>query len=258
MSEAHEIIFKLPRGSYTTSIEAATPELRARFSPETNLTLVTFRLEEGAHVRLHRYGVPYRNAHDPEMEAWVNNTQPIADGIYLADLARQREFIVAATLPTDFCPTELDERTMPSPFMYPYGRKHDWIKGDLWAVIKETRSSEKYIPAFSYENDNDHVASQAHAVAQDVLWIDDDVSKIALVTHRAYVVAMDDKRPDNPSPSPRFYVIVSLEGHFHERFSRAWRRVTKDTDFTIEFHGGEKAKPVKWYVPIYINSHKRY
>ena len=82
-------------------------------------------LKDAAQSTIVGFGMPFAN-HGHISEAWLASSAPLAGGLTLLDLLRQRSF----SFVVDWWDKELakvwDESTLAPPFCYPYGKDHAW------------------------------------------------------------------------------------------------------------------------------------
>ncbi|SPO01611.1 uncharacterized protein DNG_04284 [Cephalotrichum gorgonifer] len=206
-ADSLHIDVRLPRGGYTMDFEDASDKVRARLSgaghPVKHVSVFT------------------------ELSQYVNENRPIVDKVTLASLLRQREFIFVTCRSHEAMRNMFVDYYMPDPFVYPYGEEHRWHRDRLWMTHMETRGKEQFQPAYSYSDDNSHVAVAVQFNAQDILWVDEAAKKIAEKEFRAYFVPKNPDHADPADPRCRFYVIVSTPETFKMEYLSAWSRLTK-------------------------------
>lgn len=90
----HPITVQFPRGQVDIQITEATPAHLERFpdlkSRERGSSLVTVSLQ--AEAKVLGFGIPFVQLHDRQMEAWVNDNEPIVEGITLLDILESKKF----------------------------------------------------------------------------------------------------------------------------------------------------------------------
>jgi hypothetical protein len=155
-SAHYSIVVKFPRGHHTIRAEDAPEIIAKRFPGTKRLTLVTVGLAPEAHVKVGRFGMPFANSEDPEVEGWVNSNAPIVSGVTLLDFLRWRTFRFVVTVSAGALDKEWNEKTLPLPFSYPWGTEHHWPVGEDGAtdlsqyakLMEETKSAEQFRPAY--------------------------------------------------------------------------------------------------------------
>ncbi|KAG7284557.1 hypothetical protein NEMBOFW57_010935 [Staphylotrichum longicolle] len=191
----------------------------------------TIRLPDGARIKVDGFGMPFANFENTEVEWWVNNNEPIVDGATLLDLVRKREFHFLVLESPIEVQKKWSEEHLPPPFTYPYGTEHDWNWDRYRTLLLETKSTEQFRPAYSFDDDNARVAVLTQSVVQDVFWLQEAVEAISDFWAPAYFVSrgVDDRR---------YYVVIPLTKEFRERFEAAWARLAKDNDAILKLASG--------------------
>ncbi|KAK3290860.1 P-loop containing nucleoside triphosphate hydrolase protein [Chaetomium fimeti] len=245
-AEDYEVTVRFPRGQTRMSVEAATPALVKRIPAAVSLVSVT--IHEDANVKVTGFGMPFRNPEDPVVDGWVNRNAPIVDGITLLDVLAQRTFHVVLPVSCSAVEKEWNDARLPPPFSYPYGTEHTLRldeKGipdmsQYARLLEDTKSREMFRPAFSYDDDNSHVAVVTQTVVQDEFWLHRAAGEIATVKSPAYFV---------DHGQGRYYVIVALRKSLMEEYGAAWRRLSKDNEvrLNIEVEGATPCRQ-SWYV----------
>ncbi|POS72432.1 2-dehydropantoate 2-reductase [Diaporthe helianthi] len=175
-----------------------------------------------------------------EVDAIVGNTvrlaadkgvsTPMLSTIYFLGSGLDESFTLARPTSTT-PPTWLwDARLLPAPFSYPYGTDHRWDMNKYRGLIAQTKSPRAFQPAYSFDDDNSHVAVVTQAAVQDVVWLDDAASEIASIKFPAYFVNSGQLAD---ADTMRFHVVIPLTAEFRERFDSAWRRLTKVESFEL-------------------------
>ena len=103
-------------------------------------------------VTVDGFGVPFANRNDPELEGWVNENKPMVDGITLLDVLRQESFYFVIAQPLAEAQKDWDHATLPPPFSYPYGTRHEWDMPRYERLLAETKAPSQFPPAYSYEH----------------------------------------------------------------------------------------------------------
>ncbi|KAL7955999.1 hypothetical protein V8C34DRAFT_306941 [Trichoderma compactum] len=101
-------------------------------------------------------------------------------------------------------------------------------------------------PAFSFDNDNEHLAAMTQSQVQDVIWIHKGAQDIAGIRFRAYFISANEG-----ARSGEFYVIVLLDDDFMRRFKDTWQTLVKDEFLQLKmFDGDNDETPASWDVMI--------
>lgn len=148
-SDQHRVAVKFPRGQCNYDFQEASPEVLARFHhAKTGLTLASVQLKDGGRVSVDGFGIPFANASDPDVEAWVNHNGLNADNVTFMDVLLQDKFyfLIANSL-KDLIKNFAEER-LPPPFSYPYGTTHNWNQGRFEKLLVETKAKDQFQPAY--------------------------------------------------------------------------------------------------------------
>ncbi|KAL6886055.1 P-loop containing nucleoside triphosphate hydrolase protein [Trichoderma evansii] len=170
-------------------------------------------------------------------EGVVNNDKCIKGDITLMGIIRRLEFHFIVASPDLTLFSQLDAG-IPAPFRYPYGEEHHWSEDRYDLMLPKTKSRQ-FKPAWSFDNDNEHLAALTQSQVQDVMWIHKASQKIAETKFRAYFV--------NPLDSAHFYVIVPLGRESLLQHKDAWRILTKSGFLKLGLFDNEEGKGLaKW------------
>jgi len=147
----HRITVKFPRGDVAFFCYEANPQQLALFPNAKNvkkgLTLVSAMLRSP--VRVEGFGIPFANPEDQELEGWVNDNQPIVDGVSLLDFLSRDTFHFLVDYQLRETQWELREELLPPPFHYPYGDQHDWKPERYKRLLETAKSDRQFLPAYS-------------------------------------------------------------------------------------------------------------
>ncbi|KAF6835694.1 hypothetical protein CPLU01_04164 [Colletotrichum plurivorum] len=88
------------------------------------------------------FGMPFANASDPELEAWVNRSG-FMDRVTLLEALQQETFHLLSSLPMTlgFTRNAFFEEHLGSPFDYPFGEDHSWDYVSVVVVVPATVDS---------------------------------------------------------------------------------------------------------------------
>ncbi|KAH6669661.1 P-loop containing nucleoside triphosphate hydrolase protein [Plectosphaerella plurivora] len=226
LSTHHKICIRLPRGGYTQTVAEASDATRALFPDVEDLVKATIRLHDGAASFITGYGIPYTNS-DRQLEAVVNQGEPILDGIALKDVLALNEFslVVASTVPAIM--KLFNEQELPPPFTYPYGNEHAFSVNNYKMTFSRTKSKRQLLPAYAFDDLNSFIAVSVQAVVQDFLWLHVEAEKMANTPLPAYYVVRPQTVPSE------FFIIVPNMLQFRKRHDAAWRRFTRKEGFEL-------------------------
>ncbi|KAK3295984.1 AAA domain-containing protein [Chaetomium fimeti] len=240
-SEEYTLTIKFPRGQIDMTVEQAHPTIVKRFPGAEKLSFVSVRLHEQGRVRVDGFGMPYKNPEHPEAEGWVNRNTTMVENITLLDFLAGRSFLFAMGVTPATINKEWNDARLPPPFSYPYGTEHHWPPAHSGAtnltryveLLERTKNAEMFRPAYSYDDDNSHVAVVTQSVIQDIFWIHQASEAIEEVSSPAYLVERD---------RGRYFVIVATTREFMGRYDAAWGRLAKECEVRLVFHDEVEGK----------------
>ncbi|OTA94746.1 hypothetical protein M434DRAFT_382598 [Hypoxylon sp. CO27-5] len=229
----HVIKVRFPLGGqgakFIGKADAEWSELFPKIDPE-RLSLVSVILKGNDEVTVTGFGMPFANGSDSGVEAIVNANKPIANGVTLLDVMRLNEFHLVVPFPSH----ELQKRfygiQLVPPFSYPYGSEHGWDRDRYEKLLQATKGQTQFPPAYTYSDDNSHLAVVTQANVQDVLWLANKADEIAEIRFPAYFVPIN---PDTTGYAKMFYLVMPLFQGFRDRFDTAWRRLAKNDSFRV-------------------------
>lgn len=165
----------------------------------------------------------------------------------LADIVAQRAFRLVVRGTPDDVSSDFSELTLPPPFAYPYGSSHTWSLERFSGLLKSTQSAEAFDAAFSFDDDNDHVAVSAHANCQDTIWLVEAVKEIGEMRKPVYFVPLEDDHRGIDPDSAEFYIVMpSAQDITQLRHKSAWCRLTREEGFKLLIHGPRKDMTEEW------------
>jgi hypothetical protein len=94
--------------------------------------------------------MPFANYEQPEVAAWVNDNEPIVDGITFLDLLRQDEFYLLVPEAPAVVEKRWNKDVLPPRFSYPYGTEHDWKLERYEDLLQKAKAKEQFRPAYMY------------------------------------------------------------------------------------------------------------
>lgn len=116
-----------PRGKIETSFKAADDQMMARFPNTTKkATIITVRILPGAESDVCGYGVEYHNLDEPVLERWVNENEPMVEGVRLTDFLWGRTFTLLVPEFEGVCRKQWSENKLGPLFDCPWGETHTY------------------------------------------------------------------------------------------------------------------------------------
>lgn len=95
-------------------------------------------------------------------------------------------------------------------FSYPYGQDHSWDVARYREQVPKTIGP-AFPLAFTFSNDNEHVAALTQSQIQDVWWLHVAAQEISSVLHPVYFVPRD-------AGGVNYYALVKLPAGFQETY----------------------------------------
>lgn len=204
------------------------PELSSSRFPDSSYYALRVALKEGSKITVNGFGLPFSNPGHPS-EGWLNEDKPIEGGITLQNLLGQRSFhliVQSADAHSDL--PSLLEKSRNIPFIYPYGNDHVW-NADRYLRNMESWRGEQFQAAWSFDDDNTHLAVLTQSVVQDMLWAASDAAEIFAKKLPAYFVPL--------AAEDITYAIVPCGNDFTNRYRSAITRLTNQSfDIRISFY----------------------
>ncbi|KAH6695095.1 hypothetical protein F5X68DRAFT_257833 [Plectosphaerella plurivora] len=222
------ITIRLPHGQY--DLDATPPESshEALMPSQKRLCTVTIRLHQGARCEIRHWGIPYRNISDPTLDAIVNNDAPFHRGLSLLDIfLRGTKFKFAALLTHNTLQTRI--KSLPPPFMHPYGTRHEWNLDTYRNLTKRTAGPEELKLLHQYDSMDDFLAIATQFNVRNVLRVHHAAAEIAMFDWPAYFVGVYEE-------AQSACIIVSTAKTQHGTSHPLWRRLIKTTDFKLVVH----------------------
>ncbi|KAL6798046.1 P-loop containing nucleoside triphosphate hydrolase protein [Trichoderma sp. SZMC 28012] len=209
--------------------------------PETTkpMSRLDVYLREGTRVMVKGYGKPFANPDHPS-HGWMNQNEPVVGDSTLVDILEQRNFSFVVVT-GDLVLAKHWSQELPGPFRYPYGDEHSWSLERYDEQLLRNRGPQ-FAPAFSFDNDNEHLAAMTQSQVQDVMWIHKAAQDIADIRFRAYFINANEG-----ARSDEFYVVVLLDDGFMRRFKDTWQHLVKGEFLQLKmFDGPNDETPASW------------
>ncbi|PON27775.1 hypothetical protein TGAM01_v203542 [Trichoderma gamsii] len=243
-AETYDIQVLFPSNAYSFT-EDLPPSLLAAIPDSDKLCRLNVYLKPGTYSTIKRFGMPFSHP-GTEIEAVINDNEPMCAGRTLVDILQQREFsfVVAASS------NAVDAhwlQDLPPPFRYPYGEEHSWSYERYDELIKWNKGPQ-FVPAWSFDNENEHLAALTQSEIQDVMWVHQASKEIRQEFLRAYFIAPGDA---DPQDCRELFAIVSLGTQFIEQYRQPWSRLVSSGHLKLRLfdHEGDQT-PAEWSARI--------
>lgn len=177
-----------------------------------------------------------------QFEAFINDNAPDSVGVTLIEILQQRHFSFIVASPSNAL---RNWWTLPLPplLRYPYGQVHSWSYERYYDLISGNKGPQ-FPPAWSFDNDNDHLTALTQSEIQDVMWIHQAAMEISQVFFRAYFIAPNGV---DPRVCQDLYAIVTLGKQFIEQHREPWSRLVNSWSLKLLLfdHEGDE-NPAEW------------
>ncbi|WZH45616.1 DNA helicase [Fusarium acuminatum] len=207
-----------PPSSFQQRYEEAPEKLVGQFPDAKDLSYLTISFNDTKPIVM-GYGRPFANVQDPQIESWVNGNQPVINGCTLLDALQLQQYHVVLPINVADAQKKFDPNQALPPFSFPYGSQ-SWNVTALKADIA-ANPGHKFTPTYMHPDNHSLLVAMTQPLVQDVMWLDDAVSKIYTTKMPGYFVSA-------PEPN-QFYVIVTYPDKFMSKFKVPWRRLIKNT-----------------------------
>ncbi|KAM5342775.1 hypothetical protein ACJ41O_013741 [Fusarium nematophilum] len=214
---------KLPRGQIDTSFENLDEATRAKFPKvKSFMSKVNVHIRDGGKVDVEGFGMPFENPKHAAQE-WLRHpdTAPVVGDKSLLDIILQVEFTFIVQHPHGVLEGKWDYERLPCVFDYGFGVNHSWNLDKHMAQL-HLNKGRQFAPAWSFDDDNMHLAAVTQSQVQDVMWLHEVTVTMRAEEHLAYFVS----KPATLNQTTRLFAIVQLDGTCWERFDAAWSRLT--------------------------------
>lgn len=239
VTDRYNVTVKFPR-DIQVLVEELPDATRSRFpSTKKDCSIVSLCLGDGQ-VEVRGFGMPFANPGHPS-EGWINRNEPIVGGpndpsFTLLGILQLRSFIFVVQVPSAIVDRLFNKDVLPPPFGYPYGTQHFWNKERYDEQLIKLKGRQ-FLPVWSYDSSNAHLAVLTQSQVQDVMWLDKAAAEIRSTKFSAYFV-------QQARNSNSYYVILPITEEFRERHDAAWRRLTSSDYFRVSlFNDAGKDDP---------------
>ncbi|KAF4979663.1 hypothetical protein FZEAL_4154 [Fusarium zealandicum] len=209
----HWVVVKFPQGQFMykaspiTSDHALLKDLpKRRLSGKAKeYTLLTISLSRAGSVKVEGYGKPFANP-GHFTDAWINKSKPIDGSNTLVDLLEQRKFVflVPSHHSVLLCEWRWNTATLSTPFSYPYGDQHSWDMERYRKMLPKLQGP-RFAPAWSFHDDNSHVAVLTQSQVQGILWFREAAQDILKLRMPAYFI-----EAETSAENDTYYVVIPL------------------------------------------------
>jgi hypothetical protein len=245
-SNTYKITVQIPQESAAWT-EELTPDLMDLI-PETGKRMcrLEVHLPPGAHSSVKGYGMPFSHSGE-QIGDFLTQNAPHDCGLTLVEILQQRNFTFLVAAPSEAMQNNWNQ-PLPPPPRYPYGEEHHWSVDRYEDILPENKGS-RFTPAWSFDNDNEHLAALSHSQAQDIMWIYNAAQEMSQQRFRAYFVQSGD---EDLQTARDLLTIVPLGRDFLTRHEQAWRRLVDSGFVTFRLHNEEdlESPPAEWKARI--------
>lgn len=208
-----------------------------------NLCHVEVTLDDAVDVT--GYGMPFAAPFGHPSDGWIKKNEPIFGTTTLLDIFGQKTFHLIVKADEKIAREALRMDTLPPPFGYPYGEKHEWDPNKYSKLLKDT-AGDQFEPAHNFRDDNAHLAAMTQSTVQDIWWVHEAGKAIAEIVFKAYFVEK------TPGDSKAYHVILPVTEIFKKTYQEAWRRLTT-CPLELWIESDDEGGPAKWLVDLTDN-----
>ncbi|KAM0249672.1 hypothetical protein ACHAQJ_008969 [Trichoderma viride] len=240
-AESYRLIVKFPTKPAATATQLDNG-LR-KLVPPTDKKLCKLEVRLRDYPVVKGFGMPFANS-GHQSQGFINDDRCIMGDITLMQMIKRLEFDFIVAAPDEILHMNFNQE-MPAPFRYPYGEEHFWSEERYDEMLPKTKGPQ-FNPAWSFDNDNEHLAALTQSQVQDVIWIHKASQVIAKAKFRAYFINPQDCSPVDCN---QFYVLVPLGKEFMIQHENAWRMLTKSGFLKLRLFNNEEDEdeiPAKW------------
>lgn len=245
--DTYKIVVQFPEKAHSI-IDELTPDLTSLLpNPDKKMCRLDVSIPPGSYSFVTGYGMPFSHP-GKEFEAFMTQNAPDNLGITLVDILQRQNF----TFLVGYGSRAFENQWMqplPPPPRYPYGEEHFWSL-ERYDDILPKNKGHRFPPAWSFDNDNEHLAALSHSQAQDIMWIHNAAEAISQLRFRAYFVGSGD---EDPQTARELHVIVPLGPEFLAQYEQPWRRLTESGSMKLCLYEDEDDEaPAEWKARIEI------
>lgn len=226
-SNTYKITVQIPKESAAWT-EELTPDLMDLI-PETDKRMcrLEVHLPPGTHSFVKGYGMPFSHSGE-QIGDFLTQNAPHDCGLTLVEILQQRHFTFFVAAPSEAIQNNWNQ-PLPPPPRYPYGEEHHWSVERYEDILPENKGL-RFAPAWSFDNDNEHLAALTHSQAQDIIWMHNAAQEMSQQRFRAYFVQSGD---EDLQTARDLLAIVPLGRDFLTRHEQAWRRLVESGFVTL-------------------------
>ncbi|KAH8667822.1 AAA domain-containing protein [Ilyonectria robusta] len=238
------VLVKFPRGGFSFSYGLLDSSARHRFpGAKKDPLLLDVFINDGAEVTVEGLGMPFANSDHPEIEGWLNRFEPVANGMTLIDVFNQRNFTIVVDHGEEYFVKHWNEANLRPPFSYPYGTNHSWDEDRFPSQIHDNKGRQ-FLPAWTYSDDNAHLAAMSQSQVQDRWWLHEAAVEISRQKLPAYFI-----KPDQADGDRAHLAIIPLPEDFRNSYDSAWRQLTSNS-YPLKLDLYKGAESVTWDAKI--------
>ncbi|KAL7897285.1 hypothetical protein HDV63DRAFT_415097 [Trichoderma sp. SZMC 28014] len=122
--------------------------------------------------------------------------------------------------------------------------RHSVCGEDLVLNLISENKGPQFAPAWSFDNENEHLPALTQSAIQDVMWVHQASKEIRREFLRTYFIAPDDV---DPQDYRELYAIISLGNQFFDRYRQPWSRLVSSGRLKLRLfdHEGDE-NPAEW------------
>ncbi|KAM0249671.1 hypothetical protein ACHAQJ_008968 [Trichoderma viride] len=243
--ETYKVTVQFPETAYCI-IEELRPDLMSLVpNAKKYMSRIDVFIPPGSDCFVKGYGMPFSHSVE-QIEAFITQNAPDNVGMTLADVLQLRQFSFIVAHPSIALENRWSQ-PLPPPPRYPYGEEHFWSVERYDDILPKTKGPQ-FPPAWTFDNDNEHLAALSHSQAQDVMWIHNAAMEIGKIHFRAYFITSGY---EDPQDCRDLNVIVPLGKDFLAQYEQPWRLLVESGLLKLHlFDNEDDESPAEWKARI--------
>lgn len=243
--DTYKVTVQFPEKTYSI-VEELTPDLMSLVpKPGKHMSRIDVFPPPGSECFIKGYGMPFSHP-GQQFEAFITQNAPDNIGMTLVKILQQQQYSFIVAYPSEAL-TSYWKQPMPPAPRYPYGEEHFWSLERYEDILPKTKGP-RFPPAWTFDNDNEHLAALSHSQAQDVMWIHNAAMEIGKIHFRAYFIAPGH---GDPQECKELHVIVPLGKDFLDQYEQPWRRLVQSGFLSLYLFDDERDEsPAAWKARI--------